>query len=121
MKKRLRPGSIIAYSNSIKKELLAVNSDLLDRHGAVSSQVARAMVSGVIAAISTQVGVSITGIAGPDGGSEEKPVGTVFISVSVNDQIDDYQFLFSGNRKEIQEKSAQTALDLVRRSLMKVL
>lgn len=114
-------GSIVAYSNALKKQLLSVSSELLDEHGAVSSPVARAMVSGVTGCIATQVGVSITGIAGPTGGSDEKPVGTVFIGIAVNDEIHDHRFLFSGSRKEIQEKSAQTALDLVRRSLMMVL
>ena len=114
-------GGIVAYSNALKKQLLSVNSKLIDEHGAVSSPVARAMVSGVAGAIATQVGVSITGIAGPTGGSDEKPVGTVYIGVWVKGEVYDHHFCFVGNRKEIQEKSAQTALDLVRRSLMKVL
>jgi len=114
-------GSIVAYSNTLKKQLLSVDSAQLDEFGAVSSPIARAMVAGVTDCIATKVGVSITGIAGPTGGSDEKPVGTVFMGVWVNGEVTDHHFHFSGNRKEIQEKSAQTALDLVRRSLMKVL
>jgi nicotinamide-nucleotide amidase len=74
---------IITYSNEAKQKLLGVPKALLDQHGAVSAPVAEAMAKGVIAATDTHVGLSVTGIAGPDGGSEEKPVGLVFVGSAI--------------------------------------
>ena len=108
-----------AYSNELKTRLLGVDNKLIAEYGAVSKQVAREMVKGGVECTGSQVAVSVTGIAGPDGGTEEKPVGTVYFAVSLNGTITDYHFTFSGNRKEIQEITAQTALDLVRNTLAK--
>jgi nicotinamide-nucleotide amidase len=74
---------IITYSNEAKQQLLGVPKALLDQYGAVSAPVARAMAEGVIKATNTHVGLSVTGIAGPDGGSEEKPVGLVFVGSAI--------------------------------------
>lgn len=112
-------GGVTAYSNELKSKLLDVDKKLLAEYGAVSSSVARAMVKGVTECTGSQVAVSVTGIAGPTGGTEDKPVGTVFFAVSVNGIITEHRFTFSGNRKEIQEITAQTALDLVRNTLAK--
>ena len=75
-------GGVIAYANAIKRELLAVPADLLERHGAVSDPVARAMAAGVQRCTGATWTIAVTGIAGPAGGSAEKPVGTVFIAVA---------------------------------------
>ena len=112
-------GGIIAYNNDLKQELLAVDNALIAEYGAVSAPVARAMVEGVSARIKSRVAVSITGIAGPSGGTEDKPVGTVFFGIFVNGEVTDHLCTFSGSRKDIQEITAQTALDLVRRTLLK--
>jgi len=112
-------GGVVAYSNELKQQLLAVDKELIAEYGAVSIPVARAMVEGIAAVTSSRVAVSVTGIAGPTGGSVDKPVGTVFFGIFVNGRVTDHHFTFSGNRKEIQEITAQTALDLVRRTLSK--
>ena len=112
-------GGITAYSNQLKEKLLAVDNRLIAEYGAVSVPVARAMAKGASVCTGSQISVSVTGIAGPTGGSDDKPVGTVFFGVSVNDEVTDHHFTFSGNRREIQEITAQTALDLVRQALMR--
>lgn len=112
-------GGVVAYSNAVKEQLLAVDNALIAEYGAVSAPVARAMVEGVAASTATPVAVSITGIAGPGGGTEDKPVGTVFFGIFDNGTVTDHQYRFSGSRREIQEITAQTALDLVRRTLLK--
>jgi nicotinamide-nucleotide amidase len=111
-------GGVVAYSNDLKQKLLAVDNTLIAEYGAVSTPVARAMVQGIAASSASQIAVSVTGIAGPSGGTEEKPVGTIFFGVFANNEITDHHFTFSGSRREIQEITAQTALDLVRRSLL---
>ncbi|GAB4339202.1 MAG: competence/damage-inducible protein A [Desulfobulbaceae bacterium] len=110
-------GGVVAYSNELKERLLGVDYFLIADHGAVSAPVARAMAEGMAACAGSRVAVSVTGIAGPTGGSEEKPVGTVFIGLSIDGKVTDHRFAFEGGRREIQELSAQTALDLVRRTL----
>ncbi len=111
-------GSIVAYSNALKEKLLKVEQELILQHGAVSAQVARAMAKGIAQCTDTQLGLSVTGIAGPEGGTREKPVGTIYIGMFLNGDLTDHLFHFSGNRKQIQEITAQTALDLLRRSLL---
>lgn len=113
-------GGMVTYSNALKEKLLAVDSKLIAGHGAVSKQVARAMAAGAAACTGSEVAVSITGIAGPSGGTEEKPVGTVFFGLLINGEATERQYAFSGSRPEIQEITAQTALDLVRRNLLKI-
>ncbi len=111
-------GGVIAYSNHLKTVLLNVDQALLKSHGAVSGSVARAMAARLADRTSTQVCVSVTGIAGPDGGSEEKPVGTVYIGLFCNGKVKDTLHHFKGSRKEIQEITAQTALNTVRLALL---
>ena len=111
-------GGVVTYSNELKHKLLAVDNGLIAEYGAVSVPVARAMVEGVAACTASRVAVSVTGIAGPTGGTEDKPVGTVFFGIFVNDKVTEHHYTFSGNRREIQEITAQTALDLVRRTLL---
>jgi nicotinamide-nucleotide amidase len=111
-------GGVIAYSNELKEKIVGVDRDLLSEYGAVSAPVARAMAEGIAAKTCSPVGLSVTGIAGPTGGTAEKPVGTVHIGLVANGRTSDYGYQFSGNRKEIQERTAQTALNHVRLSLL---
>ncbi len=111
-------GGVIAYSNDLKEKLLGVEPDLIAKHGAVSSAVAREMAAGIRTGAAADIGLSVTGIAGPTGGTPEKPVGTVFIGLSTPDETTDIPCRFSGNRWQVQEITAVTALDLIRRLLL---
>lgn len=108
-------GGIIAYDNRIKVEQLGVNESMLAEHGAVSEPVARAMASGVRARFGAGVGVGITGIAGPGGGSAEKPVGTVWVAVDVGGVVHAVKPVLPGDRGEIRHRATQIALDRLRR------
>jgi len=110
----------VTYSNASKLELLGVVSADLEAHGAVSAQVAAQMASGARARAAVEVGVGITGIAGPEGGTEEKPVGLVFIGLSSPLGEAVRKLRFTGTRRTIRERAAQTALDMVRRQLLEV-
>jgi nicotinamide-nucleotide amidase len=109
---------VVTYSNRSKVELLGVSEQDLEAHGAVSAPVAEQMARGARTRAGAEVGVGITGIAGPDGGSEEKPVGTVFIALSTpeGEVVRDYRIV--ATRAAVRERSAQQALDLVRRRLL---
>jgi PncC family amidohydrolase len=104
-------GGVIAYDNSIKKKFLEVSSEILDTHGAVSSQTALAMVLGVKKLMRTDCAISTTGIAGPGGGTPVKPVGLVYIGISVGETSETYRIQFSGSRDQIRQQTVQTALD----------
>jgi len=106
-------GSVVAYDNAVKKRSLGVKSATLKEYGAVSVATADEMASGVRKKLKSDLGVAITGIAGPSGGSEEKPVGTVFIGVSVKDTVFVKKFLFKGDRKKIRKLAAGAALEMV--------
>lgn len=110
-------GGVIAYDNEVKIELLGVDREQMQRHGAVSEEVVTAMAAGARRAFGVDVGVAITGIAGPGGGSAEKPVGTVWLAVAMPDEIVAKQLRLFGDRDEVRRRAAQAALDLVRRSL----
>jgi nicotinamide-nucleotide amidase len=105
------------YSNRAKQELLAVPEAVLAEYGAVSEPVARLMAEGARTAAGTVYGLSATGIAGPDGGSPEKPVGTVFIAVATPDETRVKKIFYPGNREKVKMMSAQMALDLLRQVL----
>lgn len=107
-------GGVIAYGNEVKKDLLGVRPATLDRYGAVSSHTAREMAEGVRACLKADAGVSITGIAGPGGGSARKPVGTVYIGVSTAKGTKAKKFTFNGNRKAIRKASALAAVDEIK-------
>ena len=109
---------VVAYSNRAKVEILGVPKSLIEKHGAVSPQVARAMAEGVKKRPSANVGVGITGIAGPTGATKEKPVGLVYIAIAVNDDIDIKECRFKGSRVDIKNFSANTALNMVRLKFM---
>ncbi|MGH7592856.1 MAG: competence/damage-inducible protein A [Gemmatimonadales bacterium] len=103
-------GGVVAYHDAIKEHALAVPAALIAKHGAVSAEVAHAMAAGVAAGFSADVAVSVTGIAGPDGGSDEKPVGTVWFGFFVDGQIQTRRSVFGGTRREIRERAVQGAL-----------
>ncbi|MBI1893775.1 MAG: CinA family nicotinamide mononucleotide deamidase-related protein [Candidatus Rokubacteria bacterium] len=109
---------IVTYSNEAKTALLGVSKAILTRHGAVSAQCASAMAKGIRAKAKTDLGLAVTGIAGPDGGSEEKPVGTVFLALATADDVKTERRRFRGNRSQNKWLSAQFALDLLRRHLL---
>lgn len=109
---------IVSYSNESKEKFLGVDSDLLAKHGAVSHEVARAMAEGVRVAAGADIGVSVTGIAGPSGGSEKKPVGTVYIGLAWDGGVSSQHHQFLGRRQDVSQRAAQAALALVRRWLI---
>jgi nicotinamide-nucleotide amidase len=109
----------VCYSNRSKIELAGVPEALIIDYGAVSEPVARAMASGIRERAGTEIGVGITGIAGPGGGSAEKPVGTVAIAVAVGDTVRTRTFQFLGGREMVKYQSAQAAMNMLRLILMK--
>jgi nicotinamide-nucleotide amidase len=111
-------GGVVAYSNGLKEHYLDVASELLEKFGAVSAPVARAMAAGIRRRTGTDIGIAVTGVAGPTGGSREKPVGTVYFGLAAGLEEETFKFHFTGNRRQVQEISAQTGLDLVRRLLL---
>ena len=110
-------GGIVAYANEVKTEQLGVSASLITEHGAVSEPVAQAMAEGARVRLKANVGVGITGIAGPDGGSAEKPVGTVAIAVAGR-EVRVRTFLFPGDREAIRRHATSAALDMIRQDLM---
>ncbi|MBW8331437.1 MAG: competence/damage-inducible protein A [Prolixibacteraceae bacterium] len=107
-------GGVIAYSNEIKIKLLDVPDEMIEIHGAVSQQVAEAMAIGAQKALNADYSISTTGIAGPDGGTAEKPVGTVWIAVAGPSGVKSEKFIFRHNRERNIIRSTQTALNLLR-------
>jgi PncC family amidohydrolase len=113
----------ITYSNTAKIQWLQVPPETLEKYGAVSKQTVTAMAKGIRAAFSHSVpieklvGISISGIAGPSGGSTEKPVGTVWIGIDMPGHQETHGFLFTGDRTSIKEQSAQAALELLLQAL----
>ena len=99
-------GGIISYSNTCKQQLLGVPEELLKKFGAVSGEVVVAMVAGILIRTKAQIGVAVSGIAGPEGGSDEKPIGTVWIAWK-KDKFPAIKekFQFSGNRAEVRQKT----------------
>lgn len=111
-------GGICSYANEVKMNILGVSKQTLDTLGAVSPEVAEQMAAGVAQCMNTDVGVGITGIAGPDGGSEQKPVGLVYISVWVQGKQQTREIRVSLGRDRVRNQAASTALDMIRRMLL---
>jgi len=100
----------VSYSNAAKTELLGVSADLIESHGAVSEPVARAMVEGALQHSRAQVAVAVTGVAGPGGGSADKPVGTVWFGWATPDGVVTDKRCFDGDRQHVREATVQHAL-----------
>ncbi|XOQ26705.1 MAG: CinA domain-containing protein [Mitsuokella multacida] len=106
-------GSVVSYTNRIKEALVGVRHETLAAHGAVSEETAREMAEGIRSVIKTDIGVGITGIAGPGGGTAKKPVGLVFIAVSGPQGTIVKENHFSGTRLEVKRQTTDTALTMV--------
>lgn len=104
-------GGIVSYSNAAKAGLLDVPQAMLDAHGAVSAQVARAMAAGAQARFGASLAASITGVAGPDGGTDEKPVGLTYVGLASAAGVDVRRFQFAGDRAANREMAARAALE----------
>ena len=109
---------IVAYANEAKIKTLNVAPELIEKHGAVSAEVAEAMAKGMRELASTDYAISVTGIAGPDGGTDEKPVGTVFIGYADAEQVKSFKTVLPGDRYLIRWRASQTALDYLRRKIL---
>lgn len=108
----------ITYSNKAKRKYLDVSKSTLKKYGAVSEQTAREMATGGVFATDSDACVAVTGLAGPDGGSEEKPVGLVYIATYMKDKVNVQKYQFKGNRAKIREQAVVKGLDLLRRSIL---
>jgi PncC family amidohydrolase len=106
-------GSVVAYHNSVKHALLGVPEDVLAAHGAVSEGTARDMAEGVRRLVGATYGLAVTGVAGPTGGSVDKPVGLVYLAVARGDGTAVIRRQFSGTREEIKAQTAETAIKLL--------
>ena len=111
-------GGAVVYSDALKSDFAGVPPDLIAQHGAVSAEVAEALANGIRLRTGATLGLGVTGIAGPTGGTEAKPVGLVHIAVSDAQKTEAMDRTFRGDRQRIREWAAQQALDLVRRRLM---
>jgi nicotinamide-nucleotide amidase len=105
---------VVCYSNRAKVDLLGVSDSLIAEHGAVSEPVARAMAEGIRSRAGTDVGIGVTGVAGPGGGTPEKPVGTVAIAIVAGDEARVRTFQFIGDREQVKYQAAQAALNMLR-------
>lgn len=110
----------VTYSNRAKRKMLDVQKSTIKKYGAVSEKTAKEMAKGGVFATDSDVCVAITGVAGPDGGSEEKPVGLVYIACYINDKVTVKEFNFKGNRSKIREQSVVNALILLREAILDV-
>ena len=108
----------ITYSNKAKRKYLDVSKSTLKKYGSVSEQTAREMATGGVFATDSDACVAVTGLAGPDGGSEEKPVGLVYIATYMKDKVNVQKYQFKGNRAKIREQAVVKGLDLLRRSIL---
>ena len=107
----------VSYSNEAKKEFLGVDGELIIKYGAVSEQTARAMAEGARRVSGADVAISVTGIAGPTGGTAEKPVGLVYMALSAADGTIAFEHRFSGSRMDIKLRASQAALNMLRMHL----
>ena len=106
-------GGVISYSNEVKREILGVKAETLATVGAVSSETAAQMAEGARRLLKTDLAVSLTGIAGPDGGSEEKPVGLVWFGLAAKDGVRTEKCIFRGDRTRVREQAVTHALGML--------
>ncbi len=111
-------GGVVAYSNDLKKSLLGVPLSILDRYGAVSEETAIAMAEGARERIKSNLGLAVTGIAGPGGGTPAKPKGLVYISLASDDGTLCREYRFSGERPAVRQSTVNAALSMVRQYLL---
>jgi len=111
-------GGVVAYENSVKQNLLGVSAKALEAHGAVSREVVIEMARGIMESTGSDMAVATSGIAGPSGGTKEKPVGTVWIAIANGDAVRAEKFFFGGNRERVIKQSALKALNMVREELI---
>ncbi|MBK6481672.1 MAG: competence/damage-inducible protein A [Chitinophagaceae bacterium] len=111
-------GSVVSYSNTVKKEVLGVRDETLQKSGAVSEETVREMVTGLLSAMKTDYAIAVSGIAGPDGGTPEKPVGTTWIAVADREKTVTRHFHFPGNRERNMDLAAINALSLLRKFML---
>jgi nicotinamide-nucleotide amidase len=110
-------GGVIAYHNDVKRDALGVSDGLLQTAGAVSDEVARTMATAIRERFGATIGVGITGVAGPGGGTAEKPVGLVYVAVDLGGEVQSLGTRLIGDREEIRFRATQAALDMIRRKL----
>ena len=110
-------GGVVAYSNDVKNRLLGVGLETLNTYGAVSSEAAKEMLFGLVKQLDLQAGISVTGIAGPGGGTDQKPIGLVYISTYVLGNYRYNKFHFANGRSSIRKEATLAALDLLQRHL----
>jgi len=111
-------GSVIAYQNRVKSGVLKVDSGVINNEGAVSKQVVEQMARGVMEQLHSDTAIAVSGIAGPDGGTEEKPVGTTWIAVSYGNNIYAEKYPFGGTRERIIDQASFTGMQLLRRMIL---
>jgi nicotinamide-nucleotide amidase len=114
-------GAVTAYSNQVKENILGVDDKIISKYGAVSEQVAEQMALGAKQVLKSDYAIATTGIAGPTGGTEDKPVGTVWITVAGKNKVFSKKFVFGNNRQRNIIRSSQTALQILRRIILKEL
>ena len=110
----------VTYSNEAKHKRLGVKNETLEKYGAVSEETAREMAIGIAREANTDISISTTGIAGPGGGTDEKPVGLVYIGVFIKGKVVVNKFNFTGNRERIRRKTTMNALNILRKELLKI-
>lgn len=103
-------GGVVSYSNAVKKQLLGVSESCLNEHGAVSAAVVEAMATGICERLAVGCAIATSGIAGPAGGSTQKPVGTVWIATAVDGQVESHCHHFEGDRQAIQQAAVEKSL-----------
>jgi len=103
-------GGVVSYSNAVKKQLLGVSESFLNEHGAVSAAVVEAMATGICERLAVGCAIATSGIAGPTGGSAQKPVGTVWIATAVDGQVESLCHHFEGDRQAIQQAAVEKSL-----------
>lgn len=113
-------GSIISYSNKVKTKLLGVKESTLRNYGAVSSETSKEMAKGVRREMDVDIGLASTGIAGPGGGTSEKPVGLVYIGLAIKDVLVSKKYIFHGNRDKNKKSFSDAALSTLKKYLLKL-
>ncbi len=106
-------GGVISYANEVKRDVLGVPQEILDKHGAVSPECAERMAAGAWRLLKADIAVSLTGIAGPDGGSAEKPVGLVWFGLATADGVRTEKCIFGGDRAEVRSSAVAHALGML--------